>query len=292
MNSINRPAGFGKRFLGALIDIFVIFFLTVLINTYIATPIANNAFDLEVKEKICADYQEQYYIIARDDYAIGTYEREDNSISFTYSEEFSALSEEDQKVIVEAFNNDIRIIDLSDNYIMPAVQELNNIYFILVSCSIAIPELIIFLLIPLFVKRSATPGQLIMKIGTVHKDDFEAKNFQLVLRFLTVLLIETLLVFYFFNYFALLLSPVICLIIMATNSNRNCLHDILSSTKVVSNDAIIFKDYNDKLEYLNQREKSVHMKKTYDADTQELRENFKFIDEQEQRILNNPDSEE
>ncbi len=289
-NSINRPAGLGKRCLGALIDIFIILFLTILINTYIATPLANNVFDLEVKETKCADYQEEYYKIA-EEYEIGTYKRENNSISFTYLEEFSKKTDEDQEKIVDLFNADNRIVELSDKYIKPAVQELNKIYFILVAFSVAIPELIIFLIIPLFVKRSATPGQLVMKIGTIHKDDFEARNFQLVLRFLTVLLIETLLVFYFFNYMALLLTPTICLIIMALNSNRNCLHDIMSSTKVVSNDAIVFKDYNDKLEYLNQKEKSSNVKKKYDLDTQELRDNFKFIDEQEKRILENPDSE-
>ena len=46
-NSINRPASVGRRFVGALIDLFIIIFLTVMINSYIVTPLANNVVDLK-----------------------------------------------------------------------------------------------------------------------------------------------------------------------------------------------------------------------------------------------------
>ena len=63
-NSINRHASVGRRFVGALIDLFIIIFLNVMINSYIVTPLANNVVDLKVQETLCADYQEQYYKIS------------------------------------------------------------------------------------------------------------------------------------------------------------------------------------------------------------------------------------
>lgn len=282
-NQINRPAGLGRRLLGALVDIVFVVLFTTLINTYIATPIANNNFDLEIKETICADLQEQYYIIAQDEYKIGTYERDKNTIEFIYDEDFEKLSEDEQQKIVDKFNEDPRIVTISDE-LKPLINELNSMYFVMVAASLVIPEFIFFLLIPLLLKRSATIGQLIMKLGTVHKDDFEAKPFQLVLRFVVILLIETILIYYCFPQMFLIFVPLFSLIVMALNRNRNCLHDMLASTKVVRNDAIIFKDYDDKMKYLSKKDEPIIKK--FDNDTQELRDNFQFIDEQEERLKN------
>lgn len=282
-NQINRPAGLGRRLLGALVDIVFVVLFTTLINTYIATPIANNNFDLEIKETICADLQEQYYIIAQDEYKIGTYERDKNTIEFIYNEDFEKLSEDEQQKIVDKFNEDPRIVTISDE-LKPLINELNSMYFVMVAASLVIPEFIFFLLIPLLLKRSATIGQLIMKLGTVHKDDFEAKPFQLVLRFVVILLIETILIYYCFPQMFLIFVPLFSLIVMALNRNKNCLHDMLASTKVVRNDAIIFKDYEDKMKYLSKKDEPIIKK--FDNDTQELRDNFQFIDEQEERLKN------
>lgn len=284
-NQLNRPAGIGRRLLGALIDILFVVLFTTLINTYIATPIANSNFDLKIKETLCADLQEQYYLIAQNEYKIGEYEREDNDIEFEYNDDFEKLSEKEQQKIVDKFNEDPRVVKITDE-LKPMINDLNSMYFLMVAGSLIIPEFIFFLLIPLFLKRSATLGQLVMKLGTVHKDDFEAKPFQLVLRFVVILLIETILIYYcfpqplMFLIFVLLFS----LIVMALNRNKNCLHDILASTKVVRNDAIIFKDYEDKMKYLSKKDEPIIKK--FDNDTQELRDNFQFIDEQEERLKN------
>ena len=288
-NSINRPASVGRRFVGALIDLFIIIFLTVMINSYIVTPLANNVVDLKVQETLCADYQEQYYKIA-DEYNIGTYERDGNEILFKYDEEFRKLSEEEQQKIVDEFNNDKDVKDIT-NKLNPIIRKLNNIYFFAVALSILLPELLIFLIIPLLLKGNATPGQAVMKLYTIHKGDFEARKFQIVLRFVTVFLIETLLIYYFSPTLAIILSPMISLIVMAISSSNSAIHDMLSSTKVVKNDAMIFKNYQEKNEYLNQKEKLKDVNKVYDVDTQELRDNFKFIDEQEERISNAPSEE-
>ena len=288
-NSINRPASVGRRFVGALIDLFIIIFLTVMINSYIVTPLANNVVDLKVQETLCADYQEQYYKIA-DEYNIGTYERDGNEILFKYDEEFSKLSEEEQQKIVDEFNNDKDVKDIT-NKLNPIIRKLNNIYFFAVAVSILLPELLIFLIIPLLLKGNATPGQAVMKLYTIHKGDFEARKFQIVLRFVTVFLIETLLIYYFSPTLAIILSPMISLSVMAISSSNSAIHDMLSSTKVVKNDAMIFKNYQEKNEYLNQKEKLKDVNKVYDVDTQELRDNFKFIDEQEERISNAPSEE-
>ena len=290
LNSINIPASIGRRFVGALVDLFLVFFLTVLINTYISTPIANKVADLEVKETLHADYQEVYYKIAIE-YEIGTYEREGNNIVFTYDKEFAELSQEDQQKIVDQFNSDEDVIAISEK-INALTRKLNNIYFVVVAASLLIPELLIFLIIPLLLKGNATPGQALMKLSTIHKGDFEAKRFQIVLRFISIFLIETLLVYYFSPTLAIILSPMISLIIMAVSSTNSAIHDMLSSTKVVKNDAMVFEDYHAKVEYLNQREKLKDVNKVYDADTQELRDNFKFIDEQEEIIKNSPQEEE
>lgn len=288
-NSINRPASVGRRFVGALIDLFIIIFLTVMINSYIVTPLANNVVDLKAQETLCADYQEQYYKIA-DEYNIGTYERDGNEILFKYDEEFIKLSEEEQQKIVDEFNNDKDVKDIT-NKLNPIIRKLNNIYFFAVAVSILLPELLIFLIIPLLLKGNATPGQAVMKLYTIHKGDFEARKFQIVLRFVTVFLIETLLIYYFSPTLAIILSPMISLIVMAISSSNSAIHDMLSSTKVVKNDAMIFKNYQEKNEYLNQKEKLKDVNKVYDVDTQELRDNFKFIDEQEERISNAPSEE-
>ena len=288
-NSINRPASVGRRFVGSLIDLFIIIFLTVMINSYIVTPLANNVVDLKVQETLCADYQEQYYKIA-DEYNIGTYERDGNEILFKYDEEFTKLSEEEQQKIVDEFNNDKDVKDIT-NKLNPIIRKLNNIYFFAVALSILLPELLIFLIIPLLLKGNATPGQAVMKLYTIHKGDFEARKFQIVLRFVTVFLIETLLIYYFSPTLAIILSPMISLIVMAISSSNSAIHDMLSSTKVVKNDAMIFKNYQEKNEYLNQKEKLKDVNKVYDVDTQELRDNFKFIDEQEERISNAPSEE-
>lgn len=290
LNSINRPAGVGRRLVGALVDLFVVFFLTVLINSYIVTPIANNVSDLETKETLHADYQEEYYTIAIE-YKIGTYEREGNDIVFTYDEEFAKLSQEEQQKIVDKFNEDEEVIEITKK-INVLTKKLNKIYFVAVAASLLIPELLIFLIVPLLLKGNATPGQALMKLITIHKGDFEAKSFQIVLRFVTIFLIETLLVYYFIPTLAIILSPLISLIIMAVSSTNSAIHDMLSSTKVVKNDAMVFADYQAKLAYLNKREELKDVNKVYDADTQELRDNFKFIDEQEERILNTPNEDE
>lgn len=289
-NSINRPASVGRRFVGALIDLFVIIFLTVMINSYIVTPIANNVVDLKVQETLCADYQEEYYKIA-DEYDIGTYEREDNEILFKYDEDFIKLSEEEQQKIVDRFNDDEKVKEIT-NKLNPLIRKLNNIYFLSVAISILLPELLIFLIIPLLLKGNATPGQAVMKLSTIHKGDFEARNFQIVLRFVTVFLIETVLIYYFSPTLAIILSPMISLIVMAISSSNSAIHDMLSSTKVVKNDAMVFKNYQEKVEYLNRKEKLKDVNKVYDADTQELRDNFKFIDEQEERFSNDSSEEE
>ena len=288
-NSINRPASVGRRFVGALIDLFIIIFLTVMINSYIVTPLANNVVDLKVQETLCADYQEQYYKIA-DEYNIGTYERDGNEILFKYDEEFTKLSEEEQQKIVDEFNNDKDVKDIT-NKLNPIIRKLNIIYFFAVALSILLPELLIFLIIPLLLKGNATPGQAVMKLYTIHRGDFDARKFQIVLRFVTVFLIETLLIYYFSPTLAIILSPMISLIVMAISSSNSAIHDMLSSTKVVKNDAMIFKNYQEKNEYLNQKEKLKDVNKVYDVDTQELRDNFKFIDEQEERISNAPSEE-
>ena len=252
-NSINRPASVGRRFVGALIDLFIIIFLTVMINSYIVTPLANNVVDLKVQETLCADYQEQYYKIA-DEYNIGTYERDGNEILFKYDEEFSKLSEEEQQKIVDEFNNDKDVKDIT-NKLNQIIRKLNNIYFFAVALSILLPELLIFLIIPLLLKGNATPGQAVMKLYTIHKGDFEARKFQIVLRFVTVFLIETLLIYYFSPTLAIILSPMISLIVMAISSSNSAIHDMLSSTKVVKNDAMIFKNYQEKNEYFKSKRK-------------------------------------
>lgn len=282
-NQLNRPAGIGRRLLGALIDILFVVLFTTLINTYIATPIANSNFDLKIKETLCADLQEQYYLIAQNEYKIGEYEREDNDIEFEYNDDFEKLSEKEQQKIVDKFNEDPRVVKITDE-LKPMINDLNSMYFVMVAGSLIIPEFIFFLLIPLFLKRSATLGQLVMKLGTVHKDDIEAKPFQLILRFAVILLIETILIYYCFPQMILIFIPLFSLIVMALNRNKNCLHDILASTKVVKNDALIFKDYNDKKEYLVRKDQPIIKK--FDSDTQELRDNFQFIDEQEERFSN------
>ena len=125
-----------------------------------------------------------------------------------------------------ALNEDVTYKDLKFNYTV-------NSYVISGSCFM-ISELIFLFIIPITNKRRATLG-IIFAGGQVISKKYvaRAKWYQHLGRFFFVLIIDTLLPYFFIGEVALLVVPVLTILITLTNKERRTVHDLITGIKIV-----------------------------------------------------------
>ena len=117
--------------------------------------------------------------------------------------------------------------------------------------SALIPELIFWLIIPLANKKKKSIGMMINKLEIIHRDDLEVTKVQIVKRFLSLYLLQTVVFFFVFGVSFVYMVPLICFIMMYMSINRYAIHDLIAKTKIVDADPILFRDLEDRDNYLN-----------------------------------------
>ena len=270
-NGINKPAKFSKRLLSGFIELFIVGVITYLLFTFVATPIANNAFDLDAKRTELANKTEEYYLIAKEDQynILESYERDGNDFTLVYNDDFKNADKEKQQEMLKPFNEDKRVKELVIviNDINGDINGTVNIMFIV---CVTIPEVIFWLVIPLTNKKRKSVGMMINKLEIIHRDDLNVTNAQIVKRFLSLWLLQTVIFYFIFGLSVLYISALISVMVMYMSINRYAVHDLIAKTKIVDEDPILFRDLEDKDNYLNfnrRRKQGV-----IDAETSEVAE--------------------
>ena len=119
------------------------------------------------------------------------------------------------------------------------------IYFGLIVLASGVSELVLIFLVPLFNKRRATIGRFIAMTSLISKREVQANWWQLLIRFLFVLLIETALPLFYFSEIAtiLIVIGVNLVVIIISRKTRRTLRDYVSLTRII--DKKTFKPINE-----------------------------------------------
>lgn len=249
VRGVNKPATISKRLLSGIIDVLLVFLFSYLLFTFVATPIANNGFDLEVNRTLLADNQEEYYKIAQNEFNIlESYERDGNTFEITYTEEYDSLSDEKKQELVDDFHDDDRVEVLVEN-INELSNEINGISNAMFIASTFVVEAVFWLIIPLANKKKKSLGMMIVKLEIIHRDDMKVTNKQIVYRFLSLYILQTVIFYFLFGMSAVLMSPLIGLLTIYASVNRYSIHDMIAKTKVVGENPILFESIEERDNY-------------------------------------------
>lgn len=246
-----RPR-FLARFLSALVDIFSLFLLAFgVFQLEMSTPISNDYYHLKEEvvtmidtTKLETDYGYKLY---DDDEKYGTY-----ASYQVYKEEDESNAKNGHSYIVV---NKEEISDEVKNAYQDALK--NNgtyqsrylsyraTYYGLLMLAAGSSELVLFLLIPLFNKRRATIGRFVAITSLISTKEVSAKWWQILLRFLFILVVETALpLFYLTEFGALIIVSIINLsIVLVSRKSYRTLRDYVSFTKIIDKNS--FKPINE-----------------------------------------------
>ena len=118
-------------------------------------------------------------------------------------------------------------------------------------------EIVFFLVIPLVRKDKATLGKMAMKLSIINKGDYKASNLQIVARFLSIYLIETVFSYFFFGAIAIVIIPLVNVGFYSFEKHKIFIHDFFAGTKVVETESsVIFDTLEEKEEYYIQKAKN------------------------------------
>ena len=246
-----RPR-FLARFLSALVDIFSLFLLAFgVFQLEMSTPISNDYYHLKEEvvtmidtTKLETDYGYKLY---DDDEKYGTY-----ASYQVYKEEDESNAKNGHSYIVV---NKEEISDEVKNAYQDALK--NNgtyqsrylsyraTYYGLLMLATGSSELVLFLLIPLFNKRRATIGRFVAITSLISTKEVSAKWWQILLRFLFILVVETALpLFYLTEFGALIIVSIINLsIVLVSRKSYRTLRDYVSFTRIIDKNS--FKPINE-----------------------------------------------
>ena len=137
------------------------------------------------------------------------------------------------------------------------IKDSNTLYFYYtagVSASMLIAGLITYIIIPLFIKNGQSVGKKIFKLGLATYDGYKMQNYQLLLRFVPLLIvILSLLLPIWSTIFMVFIIPVTVLLIsfalMMASPKRAALHDFAARTIVIDLDSSII--FNNEIEEEN-----------------------------------------
>lgn len=106
-------------------------------------------------------------------------------------------------------------------------------------------ELVLFLLIPLLNKRRATLGRFVAITSLIHTKEVKAKWWQVLVRFLFILVVETALPLYFLTELGALLVVIVINLIVTLISRKTSrtLRDYVSFTRIINKNS--FKPINE-----------------------------------------------
>lgn len=250
--SVNSAAKLSKRLLSAFIELFIVITTSYLLFTFVATPIANKVSNYQAnKEELVVETTKYYKIAKEEQYnIIKDFVEKNGKFSIEYSSEWNDASEKEKEEMLKTFNEDDRVEELIViiNELNDKVNTTSNIMLI---SSALIPELIFWLIIPLANKKKKSIGMMINKLEIIHRDDLEVTKVQIVKRFLSLYLLQTVVFFFVFGVSFVYMVPLICFIMMYMSINRYAIHDLIAKTKIVDADPILFRDLEDRDNYLN-----------------------------------------
>ena len=250
--SVNSAAKLSKRLLSAFIELFIVITTSYLLFTFVATPIANKVSNYQAnKEELVVETTKYYKIAKEEQYnIIKDFVEKNGKFSIEYSSEWNDASEKEKEEMLKTFNEDDRVEELIViiNELNDKVNTTSNIMLI---SSALIPELIFWLIIPLANKKKKSIGMMINKLEIIHRDDLEVTKVQIVMRFLSLYLLQTVVFFFVFGVSFVYMVPLICFIMMYMSINRYAIHDLIAKTKIVDADPILFRDLEDRDNYLN-----------------------------------------
>ena len=250
--SVNSAAKLSKRLLSAFIELFLVITTSYLLFTFVATPIANKVSNYQGNKETLVVETTKYYKIAKEEQynIIKDFVEKNGKFSIEYTSEWNDASEKEKEEMVKTFNEDARVKELIViiNELNDKVNTTSNIMLI---SSALIPELIFWLIIPLANKKKKSIGMMINKLEIIHRDDLEVTKVQIVKRFLSLYLLQTVVFFFVFGVSFVYMVPLICFIMMYMSINRYAIHDLIAKTKIVDADPILFRDLEDRDNYLN-----------------------------------------
>lgn len=106
--------------------------------------------------------------------------------------------------------------------------------YLISALSGAISEIVLFLVIPLCNKKRATGGQLLTGISLISLSrQTYAKWYQVLSRFLIILILESCLLYLWTGIYTFFLAPVLDIIIMLINKRNRSLRDYLTGTMLI-----------------------------------------------------------
>ena len=250
--SVNSAAKLSKRLLSAFIELFLVITTSYLLFTFVAIPIANKVSNYQAnKEELVVETTKYYKIAKEEQYnIIEDFVEKNGKFSIEYSSEWNDASEKEKEKMLKTFNEDDRVEELIViiNELKDKINTTSNIMLI---SSALIPELIFWLIIPLVNKKKKSIGMMINKLEIIHRDDLEVTKVQIVKRFLSLYLLQTVVFFFVFGVSFVYMVPLICFIMMYMSINRYAIHDLIAKTKIVDADPILFRDLEDRDNYLN-----------------------------------------
>lgn len=255
MNDLQK-ASLGKRIIAALFD---------------GILLATLAVGIAVVLSFCMGYDTYY-----DDYAtiVGHYEQQYGvSLSIT-TEEYEAMTPQQQETYMEAYNAIDTALRQDAEYTRLNVL-LMNMRMMMLTFSVLIAVLLIEFFVPLLFGNGQTLGKKIFGIGIMHIEGIRVTNLQMFIRavlgkYTFELMLPLFILLLMFSgsigfvgpaiLLILLVVQIICLIITRTNAP---IHDILASTVAVDfASQRIFEDREDRDNYI----KAIHAERAARAD--------------------------
>ena len=254
----NSPAHWSMRIAGGIIDLCILLatvfgLIQLFLITPMGDPLRSNSADIQeildmyklqsniegVDETLgykVYENQAAYNEAAYRDYQV--YPRDDESALHYKVIDYKKEEIANYEALVKAYNNTINSLPRYNNLVF----DYNLRLFGIIMLSTGISEAIFLFVIPLTNKYRATIGNLFSGSQVINSKYYSpAKWYQILMRFLFILVVESALPFYFLfngNYLyaaiwcIIIMSPIIFLVTL-TNKDRKTLHDFVSRTKVI-----------------------------------------------------------
>ena len=158
-----------------------------------------------------------------------------------------------QNVYIRAY----QVLVTQDFYL----KDSNTLYFYYqlgLTSSIFLAGLITYIVIPYFIKNGQTVGKKIFKLGLATYDGYKMNDYQLLLRFVPILVVDlSLLLPFWSTIFSALIIPIVTLLVsfalMMASPKRAALHDFAARTIVI--------DYESSTIFKNELEEETYIAK-------------------------------
>ncbi len=248
----NKKPRLLARILSALVDMFLIFlcgFFAMQIE--MMTPISNDYHSLRDELITIIDNTK-----LETSYGHKLYEDEENYASY-----FNYHTYEETDSGSEKYGKNYVVIDNSDNSdevkkaYQTAIKDNGTyqskyltyraIYFGLMMLAVGSSELVLLLIVPLTNKRRATLGKFAAMTTLIHKNETGAKWWQVLIRFLFVLIVESALPLFYLSEFGTIIVVALVNLIVTLISRKTgrTLRDYVSFTRII--DKKSFKPINE-----------------------------------------------